>query len=204
MTSLTVAPVGHEAAKFAVLNWHYSQRMPVGKLVKIGAWEDGAYIGVVLFSRGATRELGWPYGLNQGSACELTRVALRAHVTPVTQIVARAIAYLKRNNPGLRLIVSYADEGQGHHGGIYQAGNWVYVGFAQPSSVRLHGQITHARSIVAKYGHCTMARLRREVDPKAEWVKDARKHKYLMPLDRRMRRQIEPLAKPYPPALVKP
>ena len=30
--------------------------------------------------------------------------------------------------PGLRLIVSYADKDQNHHGGIYRATNWIYEG----------------------------------------------------------------------------
>jgi hypothetical protein len=31
----------HAAAKYACENWHYSGCMPVGKLVKVGAWESG-------------------------------------------------------------------------------------------------------------------------------------------------------------------
>lgn len=199
--TLRVAPISFDAAKYAVTRWHYSHVMPTGQTVKVGAWEDGRFVGAVIFSRGATRELGWPYGLDQMTACELTRVALDRHHAPVTMIVAEAIRYLKANNPGLRLIVSYADSAHGHHGGIYQAGNWVYVGVRAASSVRLFGKVRHARSIVAKYGHCTMDRLRAEVDPRAEWVKDAPKHKYLYPLDRAMRRKIAPLAQPYPPPI---
>jgi len=35
---------------------------------------------------------------------------------------------LKKHAKGLKLVVSYADFNQGHHGGIYQATNWIYVG----------------------------------------------------------------------------
>ena len=31
----------HEAAKHAVLRWHYSRAMPSAKLVRIGVWEGG-------------------------------------------------------------------------------------------------------------------------------------------------------------------
>ena len=44
----------HEAATYAVEHWHYSHTMPKSKLVKIGVWEDGKFIGVVLFGVGAT------------------------------------------------------------------------------------------------------------------------------------------------------
>jgi hypothetical protein len=52
MSNLVVNWATYEAAKYACLNWHYSGTVPVGKLVKVGAWEDGKFIGVVIFSCG--------------------------------------------------------------------------------------------------------------------------------------------------------
>ena len=40
-----------KAARFACMNWHYSKSVPVGKLVKVGVWENKKYIGCVLFGR---------------------------------------------------------------------------------------------------------------------------------------------------------
>jgi len=189
----------HEAAEHACKRWHYSGCMPAGKTVKVGAWEGDRFIGVVIFSRGATPQIGSPYNLQQTEVCELTRVALRDHVTPVSRIVAIAIRFLRRQSPGLRLIVSYADREQGHHGGIYQAGNWIYVGTTKVDcSLRIHGEVVHRRSVYAKYGHQGLNYIRQHVDPKAERVFDAAKHKYLMPLDDDTRAQVEPLRKQYP------
>jgi hypothetical protein len=81
----------HEAAKFACEKWHYSKSVPVPPLVKIGAWEDGKFIGVVIFSRGASSNLMSPYGLGQDEGCELTRIALTNHKTEVSRIVKLAI-----------------------------------------------------------------------------------------------------------------
>ena len=50
--SLKLDWCSHAAATWAVENWHYSGRMPAGKMVRIGAWEDGAFIGAVIFSQG--------------------------------------------------------------------------------------------------------------------------------------------------------
>lgn len=83
-------------------------------MVKVGAWEDGKFIGVVIFSRGATVNIGKPYKMDQTEICELTRVALTNHVTPVTRIVAIAIKMLRKQSPGMKLIISYADVDQGH------------------------------------------------------------------------------------------
>ena len=84
-----------ESAKHACTNWHYSKSLPVGKSVKVGAWENGRFVGVVLFGYGANSNISKPYGLKQTECVELTRIALRDHATPVSKIIARAIKMLK-------------------------------------------------------------------------------------------------------------
>jgi hypothetical protein len=138
----------HEAAKYACINWHYSGCLPAGKLVKVGAWENGKFIGVVMFGRGANRNMVKGYGLNQGQGCELVRIALTKHQSPVSKIVAQAIRFLKKQSPNLQLIVSYADPEQGHHGGIYQAGNWIYRGLsASAIKVWYNGKWSHKKTV---------------------------------------------------------
>ena len=191
----------HEAAKYAVETWHYSRVLPVPPLVKVGAWEDGKFIGVVIFSRGATPTLMNPFGLLQTEGCELTRVALTKHQSPVSRIVKFAIQFLKKNSPELRLIVSFADPSEGHYGGIYQAGNWIYSG-ASSSSVEYigpDGKRWHAR-MVKKQGWTTVQGKRRKTltPDQCTPVEKPGKHRYLMPLDAEMRERILQLAKPYP------
>jgi hypothetical protein len=131
---LKIAWATHESSKYACENWHYSKTLPLPPIVKIGVWENKKFIGVVLFSRGASPDLLKPYGLLQIDGCELTRVALNKHETPVSRIISIAIKFLKKHCPNLKLIVSFADTSKGHHGGIYQAGNWVYCGQSSPST----------------------------------------------------------------------
>lgn len=150
--SLRVGWATHKAAKYACTHWHYSRSVPVGKLIKVGAWEDGRFIGVVIFSRGANKSIGTPYNLTQTECCELTRVALRNHKCFVSQVLAEAIKFLSIKCPEMKLIVSYADIEQGHHGGIYQATNWIYEG--QTDGARyfiVNGKKTHPKSLHAKY-----------------------------------------------------
>jgi hypothetical protein len=119
----------HAAAKYAVENWHYSKCLPMGKLVKVGAWENGKFIGVVLFGRGATPNLMKTIQIRSN---RMRRIS--AHCIDKTRCASfegGGIGYKifkKRKTRSIRLIVSFADPSQGHHGGIYQAGNWVYSG----------------------------------------------------------------------------
>jgi hypothetical protein len=186
-TDLRVDWAGVDAARFACKRWHYSGCLPAGKLVKIGAWEDGRFIGVVIFGRGASPFLLRKYELQQSEGCELVRVALRDHAAPVTRIVALAIRFLRKSNPGLRLIVSFADPMQGHHGGIYQAGNWVYTGTSgETTEVYVRGKWTHMRGAFHQMTESSPTRI------------CPGKHRYLMPLDDAIRAKVEPMRQPYP------
>lgn len=184
----------HEAAKYAVEHWHYSEVVPVGKTVKFGAWEDGQFVGSVIFSPGANKNIGGPYGLKQVEVCELVRVALSNHKSHTSQIVTESIRQLRRQSGGLRLLVSYADPEQGHVGSIYQAMNWIFVGGSGNSRQYFYrGKWTHSKTFSAEWSnlyHVDVNKLQTRLAPS--------KYKYLYPLDKAMRRQIEPLRKPYP------
>jgi len=196
----------HKAAKYACENWHYSKSVPVPPLVKVGVWECGKYIGVVIFSRGATPSLLKPFGLSQTQGCELTRIALEKHSAPVSRIVKLAMQFLKRNSSELQLIVSFADPSQGHHGGVYQAGNWIYSGDTPKSNEYIgpDGKRWHSR-MVKKQGWTTVQGVRRKTltPDQCVLVKKPGKHRYLMPLDKAMKDQIQSLSKPYPKRVTK-
>lgn len=200
MSELIVDWCSMNAARYAVERWHYSGRMPSAQNT-IGAWEDGQFIGAVVFGIGAGNSTnGKRYGLKRkGEVAELVRVALRRHEAPTTQIIARALKLMKHHNPDIRLVVSFADEmGQGHLGTIYQAGNWIYAGvFDGDGGFVIHGKIVHSRTVGSRGWKQQVAWLREHVDPQCRKAA-TRKHRYLYPLDKQMRRQIESLSQPYP------
>lgn len=190
----------YSAAKFAVLHWHYSKHMPDSKCVKIGVWEDAKFIGAVIFSRGvSSSNLSKTWGIKTTEICELSRIALTTHATPVTRIVSIAIRMLRKFCPGLKLLISYADANQGHLGSIYQAGNWIYTGESAsvPIYVGKSGRVYHDRSVSTSgvkehYGRMSAC-------PKKENLKiipQKPKFRYFMPLTDELRKKIT--AKPYP------
>lgn len=191
----------HEAAKYAVEHWHYSRTMPAGKAVYVGAWENAAFIGAVVFSRGASNQIGSPYGLKQTEVCELTRIALTKHAVAVSRVVSLALRFLSKQSSGLRLVVSYADPAHGHHGGIYQAGNWIYTGESSPdfAVIDATGKRWHSRMVSTSGVKKCFGQYKRVIRPQDGLRVDLPgKHRYLMPLDAEMRKRIMPLSKPYP------
>ena len=185
----------HAAAKYAVENWHYSKSYPIGKSVNVGVWEDGCFIGAIQFRNGSNNNMGSPYGLTHGEFCELSRVAINKHKTPVSRMLRIALGFLRKQSPGLRIVLSYADTTQGHHGGIYQATNWIYSGLTDgDTEYFIDGRWRKARNFrssdFSKYSGIDYKKLPSRKTPG--------KHRYLMPLDAEMRKRVLPLAKPYP------
>lgn len=196
---LNIDYCSREAAKYAVEKWHYSRQMPTFKLVTFGVWENKKFVGTVIFGGGATPNLLKPYGLGQFEGCELVRVAMTNHKTPVSRVIAIALRMLKKTSPGLRLVVSFADPGEGHSGGIYKAGGWIYTGTMSAAQYyKIKGRIWHPRSVVQKGCSNSLQAVKKWFGSDATAVIKPGKHRYLMPLDEAMREQIKLLAQPYP------
>ena len=191
----------HKAAKFACQNWHYSKSIPAGKLVKVGVWEQEKYVGVVIFARGANKSMLSPFGLSQDQGCELARIALRSHETPVSKIVAISLKMLRKKFPSLQLVVSYADCDQSHHGGIYQAGNWIYDGRHNAGTrdgFIINGRKTHNKTVHSRGVRQTLSDVRSKLDPNAQEFITTGKHRYLMPLNKEIKKKLESRSQPYP------
>ena len=189
----------HKSALYAVTNWHYTGCLPSGRRYIVGVWEDEQFIGVIIFAKGANPYLGRAYGLHMSEMIELTRVALAEHQNPVTMYVAAALRLLRSDNPGLRLAVSFADPVAGHHGGIYQAGGWIYCGKGADSrSVKANGHVYLMKAAHRKGWRGNIDWIRENVDPNAYLVDKPGKYRYLYPFDRQMRRLVEKMREPAP------
>lgn len=194
----------YEAAKYACEKWHYSGTVPAGKTVKIGVWEAGEFIGCVIYSMGANRNMPKEWGMKATEVCELSRIALSPHKTPVSRIVSISLKLFRKRNPETRIIISYADCDESHIGSIYAASNWVYIGRVEQGGGTpkfcINGKVTHLRSVHAKYGKGSqrISWVRANLDPSAEPVYTLGKHKYVWPFDEEARRMALVKQKPYP------
>jgi len=186
----------YKAAKYAVENWHYSKTIPANKSNRFGIWENSIFIGSIIYGLGASPSLGKPYGLNIFETCELTRIALNGHSSCVSLLIAITLRLVKKRNPKLRLCISFADPYHEHYGGIYQAANWIYSGATKGASkmiMLLDGSLIDPRRYNG-HGHNRAS----PMPAGAKELSMPSKHRYLYPLDKAMRRQIEKLRQPYP------
>jgi hypothetical protein len=198
----------HAAAKYACERWHYSRCVPNQKTVKVGVWESEKFIGVIIFGDGANPGMFKPYGLSSTEGCELVRVALREHISPVSRIISLSVRFLKKVCPRLRLAVSFADPEHGHHGGIYQAGNWLYCGMTSSADEymvkgrRMHGRALRSTRSTHRLKNIPASNIedwaRKVLDANLKKIQGSSKHRYLLPLDKKMSAKLLPLAQPYP------
>ena len=104
-----------------VLAHHYSKRKASAPRY-VGGLRDssGQLVAACFFSQPPTR---W-----SEPVLELSRlVRTPASKVPLTRLVAGCVRYIKQT--GLcDLLVSFADNTQHHHGGVYQAASWNYHG----------------------------------------------------------------------------
>jgi len=61
----------------------------------------------------------------------------------------------------------------------------------------VNGKLMHRKSIYSKYGFNSVEKLKK-IGINCKWATGKPKHRYLMPLDKHMRKKIMFLAKPYP------
>jgi hypothetical protein len=139
---------------------------------------------------------------------EITRVAVHPDAPKNTATAAIAAVLRILAGAGVRWVFSYADTAQGHHGGIYQGLNAVYVG-ASPGEAGylLDGVPVHPRSLVSRFGTRGEAVYEMAAKCGQTLVKvphlNAPKHTYVLPCGplpvvRQIRKHLRPYQRPYP------
>jgi len=116
-----------DSAAFLVESFHYSKRFPTNVQLTMTWCLDGGLFGdrgdpvaAIVFTVPGTR---W-----SENVFELARLIRTERCdVPLTGLIAEACSQLRRDRK-TDLLVSFADQTQGHHGGIYQAASWNYDG----------------------------------------------------------------------------
>jgi len=180
-----------KAIKYACLNFHYSKVVPAQYIGYSVFNNNNEWCGVILFGGGASANMGKPYKLNYGQYLELTRMALNGKQESTSKAMSIAMKLIKKDNPTVKLLISYSDKGQNHFGTIYQATNWVFVGENESSGKDYfyQGKWRHDRTL-NEYSKSFLSKL--------ETRKRSGKRKYIYPLDKKLIDLCNLLKKPYP------
>lgn len=196
-----VRPVPFEQAKPWFIHKHYAHRVPSVSFA-FGLYLDGILKGVVSYGTPASSPLlsGVCGKEHADKVIELNRLVMDADCpkNSASFLVGRSLRML----PKPKIVVSYADTGQGHVGYIYQACNFLYTGLsAKRTDWKLKGQ-------EGKHG-ATIADMSRGQEHRAQYMRDtygddfyleerSRKHRYIYFVGCDLRSVLSYPVLPYP------
>ena len=167
---ITLKRATREAISYACLKFHYAKAVPAAYNAYNVYNDRSEWCGVIIFGGGATPNIIKPFGMKTGEVMELVRVALNGKQPCTSECVSAALRQLHKDEPQVKLIVSYADMDQGHYGTIYQATNWIYLGTVNEGLLAafiIHGKRMHRKSVHSHGWVQSIGWLREHVDPDA-------------------------------------
>jgi hypothetical protein len=167
---------------------HYTRSVPSGKR-RVYVFEDA----IVVFAIPANRNISrWLLGTDN-LVWELARLwapdGHRANL--LTEAIAHAVRELRKDEPSVRAIVSYADPNAGHAGGVYRAASWAYLGQCEES--RNYKRLSDGHILPRRAFHSGRSALRKsEIEAKGfREIKLPGKHRFARGLTRDARRAVE-------------
>jgi hypothetical protein len=167
-----VVPIKTEECKEWFLKKHYAKRIP-NSIFTFGIYAGSLLQGVVSYGMTANNNLN---EIVQGvKAIELNRLVINDDVDKNTLsfFVSQSLKML----PKPMVVISYADSGQGHHGYIYQATNWIYTGLGKGDyEFRKNGRQYHRKNIYDLLGTGSLENAKKHG---YEVVKVEPKHRYI-------------------------
>lgn len=182
-----------KAIKYACKNFHYSKSVPTIQYAYNVYNNNNEWCGVIIYGGGANNNLAKSFDLKNGEVLELERVALNGKQEQTSKAVALSLKLLHKENPIVKMIVSYADHRQKHLGIIYQATNWIYLGQSTTSDFQYYykDKWTHQRTIDSLKNKDYL----RKTLPKRQ---NSNKFKYIYCFDKDLKQKYEKIKKEYP------
>lgn len=151
-----------EEADRLVKRFHYSKRIPSNIIVCGCANEPGGLFG----DRGRTIAACYfsiPPTRWSENVLELSRLVRTEEASiSLSWLVSKTVKYIKRNRLS-NLLVSFADQTQSHHGGIYQACSWNYSGKRERrmDGLIVNGTFYPGRSCNSRWGTQSPTKLKK-------------------------------------------
>lgn len=203
MTDLVMTGATADEIWPLVRDFHYSGRS-AGLVRHAFAWrkpgglfgDTGEPVAGITYSQPVNRN--FPY-----ESVELSRLVRRDDFGgPLSQFVTWTLRWL-RSTSQTPFVLSYADSTQDHHGGIYQACGFIYVGQTNPGHIGYDcpdGTFVHGRICNGRFGTRSVEAIA-QLKPDWEPIYGEPKHLYIFPLRQKwatIARQQGWEAQPYP------
>lgn len=215
---VSVAPIAKSIAKDIIVKKHYTHAWTSCRYA-LGVYYDldepdvfgntQSLIGCAIygFPVGAKASTSVCEGLTKDNILELTRLYIDDGFGSNIESIAmsRTFQWLREYDKNIKVLLSYADNGQGHLGSIYQATNWRYEGYSSQMNLMpnydisltgIEGPFIHSRTVFNNWGSGNLEHLKREIGKdgyKEFWRRRSPdKHRYIQILaqDKREKKDL--------------
>ena len=145
---MVIKPIPIPLARQYIAAFHYSHTMPDSTRFCYGGFLNGRLCGVACYGMGCAKSeyTALLPNIENGTYIELTRLWCANDYPRNTEskLIAESLKLLP---PEIKLVISFADESEGHCGIIYQATNWYYLGMSGGGRMILldNGVMKHTR-----------------------------------------------------------
>jgi len=174
---MKIIPIEPKETYDWLLNVHYAKRIP--QIMKaFGLYDDNKLVGVITYGIPASPSLcmgicGKEYA---EIVLELNRLCLLDnHKNLASKLISGSIKQL----PKPTIVVSYADNKQGHVGYVYQATNFLYTGLSEKRVDWAIKGLEHKHSKTISDG-MTLQKIKEKYGDDFYHIERSRKHRYIM------------------------
>jgi hypothetical protein len=168
---LKIERVNQATAQWAYKKWHYFGQKGFLSTYNFGVYFEGVCVGAISYGITNARNIkGLFTAQTQLEYMELTRFAL-SEVCPKnseSRVIAITLKMLRKLNPKLKGVITYADTAYGHTGTIYKASNFKYLGLTAQKTDLFVGDKQVGKLKGVKYSEI-----------KGEWRKRSRKYLFV-------------------------
>lgn len=141
---------------------HYSRTSVKGVVYHIGFFYENTLRGIAQFGYGImpTKTAQWVEGTNRNEFLELNRLWLDDSLgfNSESYVISQSLKLVKKLNPKLKWVISFADGMMGKNGIIYQSTNFIYSGYRKDGGVWYTKDGDRLHSVSLWHKHKTIQR----------------------------------------------
>lgn len=145
-----------------IIKNHYSGTSVKGVKYHIGVYYFDKIVGVAQYGYGImpSKSCGWVADTLKDEFLELNRLWVDDILgfNAESYIIAKTLKFVKKQDPKLKWIISFADGMMGKNGIIYQASNFVYTGFRKDGGIWYTNNGERLHSVSLWHKHKTIER----------------------------------------------
>lgn len=227
---ISVKQISKSIAEDMIVKYHYTHawsscRYAIGIYYRLdeadvfGNYDKLVGCAIYGFPVGAKAATSISDSLTKDNVLELTRLYVEdGYGSNIeSNSLSKTFQWLRENDKNIKVLISYADNGQGHLGKIYQATNWRYEGYSSQMALMPNYGISlhkdpfkwiHSRTVGSTWGSNNLEHLKKEIGKdgyKEFWRRrEPEKHRYIQIIaqnkkeKRDLLKQMKQKAYPYP------